>query len=199
MRLGNIIDLVNLTAGGRHSSNHGNERLVGGTDLASILARVRQGDTEAFRALVEQDAEDVVQESFLRAYQNIGRFEARSDFATWLYRIVANCSLDLMRSKQAHKNVALDENPDRARGIAATSPSPEHLAMGSEFQAHVGSALAVLGPLERAAFVLRHYEGCTIHEIACTLGVGKSAAKNSVFRAVHKLRVALASERARKL
>ena len=88
------------------------------TEASAVLARARQGDSEAFRALVErhsrsvfrlayrmtgneQDAEDVVQESFLRAYRQLGRFESRANFGTWLYRIVANCSVDLMRSKQA--------------------------------------------------------------------------------------------------
>src|ERR1700752_5412458 len=85
---------------------------------AAVLARARQGDEDAFRVLVEQhsrsvfrlayrltgneqDAEDVVQESFLRAYRQLGRFEARANFGTWLYRIVANCAVDLLRSKQA--------------------------------------------------------------------------------------------------
>src|ERR1700745_1350170 len=88
------------------------------TEGARVLARARQGDSEAFRELVErhsrsvfrlafrmtgneQDAEDVVQESFLRAYKQLGRFESRANFGTWLYRIVANCSVDLMRAKQA--------------------------------------------------------------------------------------------------
>jgi len=80
------------------------------TDVAAALGRVRQGDSEAFRTLVErhsrrafqlafritgneQDAEDVVQESFIRAYRQISRFEARANFGTWLHRIVANCSI----------------------------------------------------------------------------------------------------------
>ena len=79
------------------------------TEGTAVLARARDGDGEAFRALVEQhsrrvfqlafrmtgnehDAEDVVQESFLRAYRQLGRFEARANFGTWLYRIVANCA-----------------------------------------------------------------------------------------------------------
>src|SRR6266498_2645899 len=100
------------------------------TDRAAVLARARGGDEEAFRALVEQhsrrvfqlafrmtgnehDAEDVVQESFLRAYRQLGRFEARANFGTWLYRIVANCSVDLMRAKQArHEQSRADRLDD---------------------------------------------------------------------------------------
>ena len=88
------------------------------TDVTAVLAKARQGDSDAFRTLVEQhsrrafqlayritgnehDAEDVVQESFIRAYRQLGRFEARAHFSTWLHRIVANCSVDLIRSRRA--------------------------------------------------------------------------------------------------
>src|SRR5207244_11478118 len=100
-------------------------------EAAAVLARARQGDSEAFRALVErysrtvvrlafrmtgneQDAEDVVQEAFLRAYRQLGRFESRANFGTWLYRIVANCSVDLMRSKQARHDQTRSESLDEA-------------------------------------------------------------------------------------
>jgi len=149
------------------------------TEAAAVLARARQGDSEAFRELVErhsrsvfrlayrmtgneQDAEDVVQESFLRAYRQLGRFESRANFGTWLYRIVSNCSVDLMRAKQARHD-----------------------------QVH-GDSLDDAVPLERAAFTLRHYEGRSIEEISAALNLGTSAAKHSVFRAVKKLRIALA-------
>src|ERR1700686_5817352 len=86
------------------------------TEAAPVLARARQGDSEAFRVLVErhgralfrlafrmtgneQDAEDVVQESFLRAYRQLGKFDERATFGTWLYRIATNYSLDLMRAR----------------------------------------------------------------------------------------------------
>ena len=180
------------------------------TESATVLARARQGDSEAFRALVErhsrsvfrmayrmtgneQDAEDVVQESFLRAYRQLGRFESRANFGTWLYRIVANCSVDLMRSKQARHDQARGESLDEAAEMPATdSPTPERMAQSAEIETRVQTALAALSPLERAAFTLRHYEGRSIEEISGTLGLGTSAAKHSVFRAVKKLRVALA-------
>ena len=86
------------------------------TTDATFVARARTGDSDAFRVLVErhsralfrlafrmtgnqQDAEDVVQESFLRAYKQLGKFDERATFGTWLYRIAANCSLDLVRSR----------------------------------------------------------------------------------------------------
>src|SRR5881296_928908 len=113
------------------------------TEAAAVLARARQGDSEAFRALVErhsrtvfhlayrmtgneQDAEDVVQESFLRAYKQLGRFESRANFGTWLYRIAANCSVDLMRAKQARHDQARAESLDEAAGdVRSDHPDPE--------------------------------------------------------------------------
>src|SRR5262247_2685207 len=180
------------------------------TEAAAVLARARQGDSEAFRALVErhsrsvfrlafrmtgneQDAEDVVQESFLRAYRQLGRFESRANFGTWLYRIVANCSVDLMRAKQSRHDMTRSESlEDSVELPAHDAPGPERLAQSAEIQARVREALGGLSPLERAAFTLRHHEGRSIDEISRTLGLGTSAAKHSVFRAVKKLRVALA-------
>ena len=182
------------------------------TEAAAVLARARQGDSDAFRALVEthsrsvfrlafrmtgneQDAEDVVQESFLRAYRQLGRFESRANFGTWLYRIVSNCSVDLMRSKQARHDQVRGDSLDQEGAVelpAAEMPGPERIAQSAEIDRRVQGALQELSPLERAAFTLRHYEGRSIEEISATLGLGTSAAKHSVFRAVKKLRVALA-------
>jgi RNA polymerase sigma-70 factor (ECF subfamily) len=179
------------------------------SEATAVLARARQGDGEAFRLLVEQhsrsvfrlayrmtgneqDAEDVVQESFLRAYRQLGRFESRAHFGTWLYRIVANCSVDLMRAKHARHDIARRESLDEAAEMPnVNAPTPERLAESSEIQQRVADALGALSPLERAAFTLRHYEGRSIDEISRTLGLGTSAAKHSVFRAVKKLRIAL--------
>ena len=182
------------------------------TEAAAVLARARRGDGEAFRALVEthgrsvfrlafrmtgneQDAEDVVQESFLRAYRQLGRFESRANFGTWLYRIASNCSVDLMRSKQARHDQVRGDSLDQdgaAELPAVDQPGPERMAESAEIDRRVQHALQELSPLERAAFTLRHYEGRSIDEISATLGLGTSAAKHSVFRAVKKLRVALA-------
>jgi RNA polymerase sigma-70 factor (ECF subfamily) len=180
-------------------------------EAGAVLARARQGDSDAFRVLVErhsrsvfrlafrmtgneQDAEDVVQESFLRAFRQLGRFESRANFGTWLYRIVANCSVDLMRARQARQNQGRLDSLDEIEADPAPSgdPTPERLAQSAEIGTRVATALGGLSPLERAAFTLRHYEGRSIDEISKTLGLRASATKHSVFRAVRKLRVALA-------
>src|SRR5258707_5207376 len=140
------------------------------TEAAAVLDRARQGDSEAFRALVEQhsrsafrlafrmtgneqDAEDVVQESFIKAYRQLGRFESRANFGTWLYRIVANCSVDLMRSKQArHDQVRGDSLDEGSMELPAVdAPGPERMAQSAEIQARVQHALHELSPLERPA------------------------------------------------
>jgi RNA polymerase sigma-70 factor, ECF subfamily len=183
------------------------------SEAPAILARARQGDSEAFRALVEkhsrsafrlafrmtgneQDAEDVVQESFLRAYRHLGRFEARADFGTWLYRIVSNCSVELIRTRRSRQTRARMEPLDQMPVVPASdNPGPERLAQSADIGRRVGAALDGLSPLERAAFTLRHYEGRTIDEISRTLRLGTSAAKHAVFRAVRKLRSELAEVR----
>jgi RNA polymerase sigma-70 factor (ECF subfamily) len=179
------------------------------TEAAAILARARQGDEEAFRALVErhsrplfrlafrltgneQDAEDVVQESLLRAYRQLGRFESRANFGTWLHRIAANCAVDLLRVRRSRREGLAREQAEAAEGIAAPDEhGPQRLAESAEIERRVREALDGLSPLERTAFVLRHYEGRSIDEIGKSLGLRSSATKHSVFRAVRKLRQAL--------
>jgi RNA polymerase sigma-70 factor (ECF subfamily) len=179
------------------------------SEAPAILARARQGDNDAFRALVErhsrsafrlafrmtgneQDAEDVVQESFLRAYRHLGRFEARADFGTWLHRIVANNAVELIRVRQSRQNRARMEPIDEVAAMPASKlPAPDRLAESADIRRRVAEAMDGLSPLERAAFTLRHYEGRTTDEISRTLRLGTSAAKHAVFRAVKKLRIAL--------
>lgn len=181
------------------------------SDLA-VVARVKAGDLDAFRHLVErhsrsvfrlayrltgheQDAEDVVQETFLKAYRQIRRFEARSSFATWLYRITVNCSHDLLRQRpRAGTRPSLDD-PDLgleaglADGTASADPLRE--LASRQIDERVRSAMRELSDQERSAFVMRHFEGLSIDEIGRALGLQTSAAKHSVFRAVQKLRRAL--------
>lgn len=175
---------------------------------AAVVARVRAGDGEAFRVLVErharaifrlacrmvgseQDADDVVQETFLRAYRQIKRFESRSNFGTWLYRIAVNCSLDLLRGRPRHVQERPPQDDDEQAADPAGDPSPERLLLSAEVQATVDAALRELSDAERAAFLLRHFEGQSIEEIGRILGLRTSATKHTVFRAVQKMRRAL--------
>ena len=180
------------------------------SDRTSV-ARACDGDSEAFRSLVErhsryvfsvayrltgsaEDAEDVVQNAFLKAYKQLSRFEARADFKTWLHRITVNCAIDLIRSRR-HREVAQDlddlesvSGPPPADGILA---GPERLLLSAEVRDRVRDGMAQLTASERAAFTLRHVEGMSIREVAQAMGLKTEAAKNSVFRAVRKMRLAL--------
>jgi RNA polymerase sigma-70 factor (ECF subfamily) len=173
-------------------------------DLDSVaIARVKAGDGDAYRALVErhgrsvfrlayrmtgneQDAEDVVQETFLRAYRQLHRYEGRAGFGTWLHRIASNYSLDLMRSRRVHAELR-----DNTTQGASQGPGPERLLLGDEVQRAVASTLDELSQQERTAFVLRHFEGQSVEEIGASLGLSGNATKQSIFRAVQKMRRAL--------
>jgi RNA polymerase sigma-70 factor (ECF subfamily) len=130
----------------------------------------------------------------LKAWKQIAKFDGRASFATWLYRICANCSLDHIRAAKRKQDLTPDgdgDAPDPFSQIATGAPSPERLALSSEITAKLLPALNELSAMERAAFVMRHYEGVGIEEISVALGVQQGAAKHSVFRAVQKLRRAL--------
>ena len=190
------------------------ERMVGGEDEALAVTRARGGDTEAFRFLVERhsrgvfrlafrmtgnehDAEDVVQETFLKAYRNLAAFEERAQFGSWVHRIAANCAYDLLRARvRRDERLEHAESPedDRTLAVAADDPSPERLVAGREVRGRLRAALARMSALERSAFTLRHVEGMSIAEISRALDLDTSAAKQSVFRAVRKLRQALGEQ-----
>jgi RNA polymerase sigma-70 factor (ECF subfamily) len=176
-------------------------------DDVTLVQQASAGDETAFRLLVErhsrsvyrlafritgrpEDAEDVVQDTFVRAYRQLSRFESRSNFATWLYRIGFNCSIDLTR-RRAHRETSeapelLDQRPDT--GPAVSGDAQVYAGQISE---RVRRALGALSEQERAAFVMRHYHECSIDEIGRALDLKTSAAKHAVFRAVRKMRVAL--------
>jgi RNA polymerase sigma-70 factor (ECF subfamily) len=172
----------------------------------------RAGDDLAFRRLVERhsrgvfqlafrltgsepDAEDVVQDTFLKAYRELRRFESRSSFGTWLHRIAVNCSYDLLRRRPRQQADPLDATAEDGGPAleleAAAVTRPDRQAFGAEVQRRVQAAMADLTPAERSAFVLRHLEGRSIDEIGSMLGLQVSATKHSIFRAVQKMRRAL--------
>jgi RNA polymerase sigma-70 factor (ECF subfamily) len=168
-----------------------------------LVGRVRSGDDEAFRLLVERhtrplyraayritanaaDADDVVQEAFLRAYRAIDRYDARASFTTWIHRIAINCALDLIDSRKRREGRHSDGEDLTA--IASPAATPDRIVHGIEMQRAVAAAMERLSGNERTAFVLRHFEGVPLEEIGQILGIQINATKNTVFRAVKKLR-----------
>jgi RNA polymerase sigma-70 factor, ECF subfamily len=180
---------------------------------AAVVAQVLTGDRDAFRLLVDrhgrtlfrlayrmtgnqQDSEEIVQETFLRAYKALDKFEMRANFGTWIYRIAVNRALDFLNAKKTQMQnrdtyqIVDDPDPENAREVQVESghAGPDRLVIGAEMKSRLAQALARLTPAERVAFTMRHMEGRSIDEISQTLNLKTSAAKNSVFRAVQKLR-----------
>jgi len=183
---------------------------------AIAVERTLEGDRDAYRVLVERhsrtvyrmayrmmgnahDAEDVVQESFLRAYQKLKQFAGNANFGTWVYRIAANYAIDRLRQRNSEESRREGSSKpggdtlevDPLSQVRDTSPSPERLAGSAQLAERMKAALNELSPAERTAIVMRHWDGCGIEEIAAVLNSSSNATKNTVFRAVQKLRRAL--------
>ena len=183
-----------------------------GTNDHEAIRAVLGGDREAYGILVkrhsqrlfrvafritrnESDAEDVVQEAFLRGYRKLEGFESRSNFGTWIYRIAVRCALDKISGRRwdDSSRVAEENDPEQEQvQVADEAAGPDRLLLSGEIGALQEAALHSLTDTERTAFVLRHMEDCTSEEIGAALGIPPNAAKQAVFRAVRKLRSRLA-------
>jgi RNA polymerase sigma-70 factor, ECF subfamily len=174
------------------------------TDTETVK-RVLGGDADAFRHLVDRhgrtlhrvafritgsvhDAEDVVQEAFIRAYRQLGSYDGRAAVSTWLHRITVNCALDLLRSRQRRPEDSGKEMTLMSHSNNEHSTPQERHAHATDIRDAVARAMESLSANERTAFVLRHFEGMSIDEIGKALGTKVSATKHTVFRAVQKLR-----------
>jgi RNA polymerase sigma-70 factor (ECF subfamily) len=180
-------------------------------DHAAIQA-VLAGDKEAYGTLVvrhshtlfrvayritgnEADADDVVQEAFLRGYRKLAGFESRANFGTWIYRIAVHCALDKVRHRRGDETSRVGEANDPELDqmqVADVTAGPDRILLSGEIGAMQQAALLSLTPTERTAFVLRHMEDRSTAEIGAALGIDPNAAKQAVFRAVQKLRRRLA-------
>jgi RNA polymerase sigma-70 factor, ECF subfamily len=151
----------------------------------------------------EQDAQDIFQEAFLKAYRNLGNFRFECSFYTWVYRIVTNLCLDHLRKRQVRKEeapVAVDKRGveyDRLERQAdeRAGSNPEHDLMRRELGHKIGRALERLTPRERMVFELKHYQGLKLRTIGEMLNTTEDTAKNTLFRATQKLRATLSEMR----
>lgn len=181
------------------------------------VARARGGDTTAFEALLKgvrpralavankvlrnpDDAEDAVQEAFLKAWRNLHRFEGRSSFSTWIHRIVMNTSLDLLRRQACRPGAGAEEEGfDRAdRSAAVEIETPERQMVRTEVKEMVHGALAVLSPSHREALTLRELEEHSYEEIAeiaaCPIGTVMSRLHHARKKIADELRAVAAND-----
>ncbi|HEY6490341.1 MAG: RNA polymerase sigma factor [Terracidiphilus sp.] len=177
----------------------------------TAIRAVLSGDRDAYAALVAQhsrtlfrvafritgneaDAEEVVQDAFLRGYRKLEGFEARANFGTWIYRIAVRCALDRVTRRSAGNNSTPIDGDDESETVQIPdrTPGPEQVLLSREIGTFREQAMHSLTPLERTAFTLRHMDDCSMEEIAAALEIAPNAAKQAVYRAVHKLRQRLA-------
>jgi RNA polymerase sigma-70 factor (ECF subfamily) len=186
-------------------------------DDAEIIRRVRAGDSEAFGTLVEKyggrirrlvrgfirnekDAEDVVQDSFVKAFARLDRFDGRSAFFTWLYRIAANTSMDhnkKVRRRPAPLSIEASREDEEGRGgitPPARGPSPLQGAMTGELRRKIDEAMAALPDIYREVIVLREMEGLSYDDMSRALGVSRGTIESRLFRARERLRARLVHE-----
>ena len=138
-----------------------------------------------------ETADDIVQETFLRAYRNFKSFRGDAEIGTWLTRIALNLVYSKSRRKKLFSTTSIEEYVD---SIAADNPLPEENIIEKERRIFVESALAELPNKQRAVFVLRMYEDKSFNEIALIMGTGESASRANFHQALNKLKK-LASEK----
>jgi RNA polymerase sigma-70 factor (ECF subfamily) len=182
-------------------------------DDAEAIRRVRAGDPEAFGVLVdrygarierlvrgfirnEEDARDAVQDAFLKAFSRLDRFDGRSSFYTWLYRIAANTSMDhnkkvRRRPPALRLDSSRDEDDRGAVDPPAPGPSPVQGASGREIRGRIDEALDALPDAYREVLVLREIEGLSYDDISRALRVSRGTVESRIFRARERLRTRL--------
>ena len=165
---------------------------------AMFVRRVLDGDTAAFTTLVDrhaaactrfatrmlgnrEDAEDATQETFLRAYRSLARYEERQAFRTWLFQILINrCRTAAVRRERRHRMFLVDDN-------AVASASVRPAAEASDLRAELQRVVDALDPDQREAFLLKHVEQLSYDEMAAATGVGVSALKMRVKRGCDRM------------
>jgi RNA polymerase sigma-70 factor (ECF subfamily) len=180
------------------------------TDEMALVHAAKRGDVSAFEQLVKrydrnvfriaqhitqnrEDAEDVVQDAFLKAYENLDRFQENSKFYTWLVRIAVNESLMKLRRRRSDRTVSLDEDIETEedtmpREVADWSPNPEQLYKQGELKDILRRTIQGLPASFRTVFVLRDVEGLSTEETAEALDLSIPAVKSRLLRARLQLR-----------
>ena len=171
-----------------------------------LVARAQQGDPAAFEALVDmhaqyvynlalrvvhnpQEAEDLAQEAFLRAWRGLPAFRGQSKFSTWLYRIVTNlCYNHLPRIKRELVSLIPDEEAVRLPDVRL---APEEGVINTELQTHLHNIIEELPESYRLLITLRHLQGMSYKEISWVTGMPLGTVKTGIFRARQMLKITL--------
>jgi RNA polymerase sigma-70 factor (ECF subfamily) len=182
----------------------------GSRDDRDLMARLARGDRDALTPLVERhytrlyrialgylrqrdDALDVVQEAFVKAFQAAGRWDGSADAGPWLSRITVNLSIDRWRrNRRRGQTFSPLAEGDHLEVLAASGPAPDSGVLRREAGDRLSLALRELPERQRAVVVLRHYQELSLEEIASTLGMSLGTVKSSLHRALHRMRATLA-------
>lgn len=199
-------------ASGRASNREARKREA--EEDRELIDRAQRGDQAAFRSLVERhqrrafaiamglvrdenDARELVQDAFLRVYKGLGSFQGGSSFFTWLYRIITNLAIDLMRKPgrrdlELQENQAADENAEFPLVARVDGADPLDVIRRREIAERIQAALDALPPYHRGVILMREVEGMSYEEMAQAMGVSKGTIMSRLFHARQKLQRALA-------
>ena len=193
------------------------QRELDASDDVTMVHAAKQGDIAAFEQLVKrhtamifrvamhilnlrEDAEEVVQDAFLKAFQHLPRFEERSRFSTWLTRITVNAALMKLRSLRRATTISIDEQHDDGTAVGDKvsdwKPNPEQLYSRTELREILQSALAALPHSYRVVFLLRDVEGVSTADTADMLGLSLPNVKARLFRARQQRATAVGTSKA---
>ena len=183
------------------------------TDLKEkdLIRKAKQGDMHAFEELIlkhekivynlalrmmnhSEDAKDISQEVFLKAYRSLSNFDERSAFSTWIYRITHNTCIDEMRKRKGKQNYSLEEELENEEGsmqrqIADEGDTPEESLLREEQKSEILQALDSLSEEHKAAIVLRDVKGLSYEEIAEILELSLGTVKSRISRARNQLKI----------
>jgi RNA polymerase sigma-70 factor (ECF subfamily) len=181
-----------------------------------LIRRAQEGDGAAFEALVRiydrqvlklarqmlnnvEDAQDVYQEIFLKVFRSLPAFRFESGFSTWLYRIVINQCINYRQWRSRRRFLSFDAHSDAEEQTSYAppdkNPDPEKETLNRELSREIALAMASLPDQQRAVFVLRHFHGQKLLEIAETLGCAEGTVKNYLFRATQHMQEKLRAYR----
>jgi len=175
-------------------------------DEIDLIRQAQEGDSLAFDRLIRrydkqvltlaysmvnntEDAKDIYQEVFVRVFRGLKKFKFESEFSTWLHRITVNYAINFRKRRTRYKlfNTNLENDSETSWQFADDSQCPGGEVMNSEFMTQLNETLETLSPQQRSVFVLRHYHGHKLKEIASIMNCNIGTVKNYLYRATQKV------------